>query len=302
MGWNTARPTPERVQLNAPDPAAPSPRILRPGAGLRLARVAVAPHIGRMDSEINLPAIAAPDRSAEIAALARRYRRANGPVMALVNRLGGALEARMAALPDGVKRQIEAVTERALLAAHGMAGVGAKAPDLGRNGPMAAAMLSGAVGGAGGLATSVAELPVTVTVILHAIRKAAAEQGFDPDDAAIRAECLRVFTAGSPLASDDGVNTSFLSARLTVTGPAIQRLVASVAPKLATALGQKLAAQAVPVLGAVAGAGLNAAFLRYYREMAEIRFALLRLAEQHGAEPILTAFAAATAAKPATLR
>ena len=29
MGWNTARPTPERVQLNAPDPATfytPGPR------------------------------------------------------------------------------------------------------------------------------------------------------------------------------------------------------------------------------------------------------------------------------------
>lgn len=250
-----------------------------------------------MDPAIQLPAIAAPDRSVEIAALARRYRRANGPVMALVNRLGGALEARMADLPDGMRRQIEAATERALLAAHGLAAVGARGPDLGRHGPMAAAMLSGAVGGAGGIATSVAELPVTVTVILHAIRKAAQDQGFDPDELAIRAECLRVFTAGSPLATDDGVNTSFLSARLTVTGPAIQRVIASVAPKLATALGQKLAAQAVPLLGAVAGAGLNAAFLHYYREMAEIRFALLRLAEQHGAEPILTAFAKA-AAKP----
>ncbi|MBC2837275.1 EcsC family protein [Paragemmobacter straminiformis] len=250
-----------------------------------------------MDAEINLPAIAAPDRSAEIAALARRYRRANGPVMGLVNRLGGSLEARMESLPEGVRRQIETVTERALLAAHGLAGIGARGPDLGRNGPMAAAMLSGAVGGAGGLVTSVAELPVTVTVMLHAIRNAAVEQGFDPDDPAIRAECLRVFTAGSPLASDDGVNTSFLSARLTVTGPALQRLVATVAPKLATALGQKLAAQAVPVLGAVAGAGLNAAFLRYYREMAEIRFALLRLAEQHGAEAILDAFARAVAPK-----
>ncbi len=258
-------------------------------------------HIGAMDhapdATPQLPAIAAPDRSAEIAALARRYRRANGPVMTLVNRLGGTLEGKMEALPEGVKRQIEVVTERALLAAHGLAGVGAKGPDLGRNGPMAAAMLSGAVGGAGGIVTSVAELPVTVTVILHAIRQAAAKEGFDPDDPAIRAECLRVFTAGSPLAADDGVNTSFLSARLTVTGPAIQRVIATVAPKLATALGQKLAAQAVPVLGAVAGAGLNAAFLRYYREMAEIRFALLRLAAQHGAEPILDAFARALGPK-----
>ena len=238
----------------------------------------------------HLPAIAAPDRRDEIARLALRYRRANGPVMALVNRLGTAVEARMALIPPPVKAQIEAVTLRALTTAHGLAGHGARAPDLGRNGPLAAALLTGAAGGAGGIATAVAELPVTITVILHAIRRAATEAGYDPDDPAIRAECLRVFGAGGPLSSDDGVNTSFLSARLAVTGPAIQKVIATVAPRLAVALGQKVMAQAVPILGAVAGAGLNAAFLTYYREMAEIRFALLKLAEQHGAEPILTAF------------
>jgi hypothetical protein len=89
------------------------------------------------------------------------------------------------------------------------------------------------------------------------------------------------------------VNTSFLTARLTLTGSAVQNLIASVAPKLAAVLGQRLAAQAVPVLGAVTGAALNAAFLSYYREVARIRFALLRLAEVHGAEPMLAAFAAA---------
>lgn len=241
----------------------------------------------------NLPAIAAPDRSAEIRVLARRYRRANGPVMAIVNRFGGAVEQKMDMLPEALRAQVGVAVEKALMAAHGVAGAGDRLPDTGRKGPMAAAMISGAVGGAGGIATSVAELPVTVTVILHAIRRAAREAGFDPDDPAIRAECLRVFTAGSPLASDDGVNTSFLSARLTVTGPAIAQVIHAVAPKLAAVMGQKLATQAVPVLGAVAGAALNAAFLSYYREMAEIRFALLALAQQHGAEEILGAFAEA---------
>lgn len=263
---------------------------------LSLAWGAVLPHIHSMTSipVPNLPAIAAPDRRAEIRALARRYARANGPVMALVNRFGGALENRLDALPPSLRAQIAQVTERALLAAHGMAGAGDRAPDLGRQGPLAAAMLTGAVGGAGGLATSVAELPVTITVILHAIRRAAREAGYDPDDPAIRAECLRVFSAGSPLAGDDGVNTSFLSARLTVTGPAIAQVVQSVAPRLAAALGQKLATQAVPILGAVAGAALNAAFLRYYRELARIRFQLMRLSVQHGAEAVATRFAKAT--------
>lgn len=253
-----------------------------------------------MSASANLPAIAAPDRKAELAALAIRYRRANGPVMALVNRLGGTLEGRLAALPDGIRAQVEAGVERALGTAFGLAAQGDRGPDLGRNGPLAAAMLSGAAGGAGGIATSLAELPVTVTVILHAIRREARAAGYDPDDPAIRAECLRVFGAGSPLASDDGVNTSFLSARLTVTGPAIAQVIRSVAPRLSVALGQKLAAQAVPVLGALAGAGLNAAFLSYYREMAAIRFALLRLAEQHGAEEVLTGFA--RMAEPKALR
>jgi hypothetical protein len=117
--------------------------------------------------------------------------------------------------------------------------------------------------------------------------------GFDPDDPAIRAECLQVFAAGSPLADDDGANTSFVGARLALTGAALQKVIAAVAPRLGIAMGQKLAAQAVPVLGAVAGAGLNAAYLSYYREIARIRFALLRLAQTHGPDATLRAFAAA---------
>lgn len=77
----------------------------------------------------------------------------------------------------------------------------------------------------------IAELPVTITVILRAIRAEARKAGFDPAEEGIRAACLEVFAAGSPLASDDGVNTSFLSARLTLTGPALQKLVATVAPR-----------------------------------------------------------------------
>jgi len=250
-----------------------------------------------MSTTPNLPAIAAPDRKAELAALAIRYRRANGPVMALVNRLGGSLEGRLSAMPDGLRAQVEAGVERALGAAFGLAAQGDRGPDLGRNGPLAAAMLTGAAGGAGGIATSLAELPVSVTVILHAIRREARAAGFDPDDPAIKAECLRVFGAGSPLAADDGVNTSFFSARLTVTGPALNQLIRTVAPRLAAALGQKLAAQAVPVLGAIAGAGLNAAFLNWYREVAAVRFALLRLSEQHGVEEVMTQFASVAKAK-----
>lgn len=241
-----------------------------------------------------LPVPLSDDMTPEIAALAARYRRANGPVMTLVNRLGGTLEKQLAMVPVAYRGQVERVVERALAASYTVAGQGARLPDmsarLGDKGPMMAAMATGAMGGAGGLPSALAELPVTITVILHAIQQAAREAGFDPEDPAIKAECIAVFGAGSPLSADDGINTSFLSARLTLTGPAVQKVIASVAPKLAAALGQKLAAQAVPVLGAVTGAALNAAFLSYYREVARVRFALLRLAGVHGVEPVLLAF------------
>jgi hypothetical protein len=235
----------------------------------------------------NLPVSPSTDLATEVAELARRYKRANGPVMRLVTRLGGTLENQLSVLPASLRGQIERLTAQALETAYGLAG---RAPDLGQRGPMMAAVAAGAAGGAGGLATAIAELPVTVTLFLNTIRSVARESGLDPDQDWVRAECLQVFAAGSPLAQDDGVNTSFVASRLALTGSAVQNVIATIAPKLAAVLGQKLAAQAVPVIGAVSGAALNAAFLSYYREVAGVRFALLRLAETHGSDVIEAEF------------
>jgi len=249
---------------------------------------------------MTMPALALTPFDAEIAALARAHRTATGPVMNFVNRIGGSLEGQLAKLPVPVRAQIDRVTETALRAALGVAGLGDRAPETGPRGTLAAVIATGAAGGMGGLPSAIAELPVTITLLMHAIRTEAKAAGFDPNTPAIRAACLQVFAAGAPVASDDGLNTAFLSARLTVTGPALQKIIATIAPRLATAMGQKLMAQTVPVLGAVSGAALNAAYLGYYREMARIRFALLRLAQTHGAGPVLTAFR--VACEPAKIR
>ena len=246
------------------------------------------------------PALTAPDAQTAVADLARRWQRANGPMISALNRVGGTLESQLALIPDSYRDRIETVTAAALERAYGIAGPGDRLPETGGRLTLAASLLTGAAGGTGGLPTALAELPFTVTLLLHAIRREAKRAGYDPDDPWIRAEALRCFASGSPAARDDGIDTSFFSARIALTGPAIQRLIATIAPKLAATLSQKLAAQAVPVLGAVTGATLNAAFLRYYREMAAIRFALLRLAETHGAAPVLTAFRQAVEAPKIT--
>ena len=237
----------------------------------------------------NLPALRAPALDDPIRDLARAHRRANGPIMSLTNRFGTSLEGQLSRLPQGVQDQIEQVVITVLTGAHHVAGYA----DLGRKGSTLAVMASGVVGGSGGIVTALAELPVTITVILHAIRREARLAGFDPNQAGIRAACLQVFAAASPLSDDDGVNTAFLSARMTITGPALHKIITTIAPRLAAALGPKIAAQSIPILGAASGAALNAAYLAYYREMARIRFALMRLAEDQGGEVVIAAFAKA---------
>jgi hypothetical protein len=239
-----------------------------------------------------LPAALPADITAPVAELARRYKRANGPVMRLVARLGGTLEKQLSALPHGARTQIERITTQALETSYGIAG---RAPALGDRAPLVAAMAAGAAGGAGGLATSLAELPVTITLFLNTIRAVAVEHGHNPDHDWVRAECLQIFAAGTPLAEDDGANSSFIAARLTLTGSAVQNLITAIVPRITAVLGQKLAAQAVPLVGAVSGATLNAAYLSYYREIAHVRFQLLKLAKVHGDDAVMSEFRIAVA-------
>jgi hypothetical protein len=136
----------------------------------------------------------------------------------------------------------------------------------------------GAAGGFGGLPSAPVELPATTTVLLRAIQGVAAEHGFDPAAENVQFDCMRVFAAAGPLARDDGADLGFISLRLTLSGGAMHRMIAAVAPKFATVLGQKLAAQTVPVLGAVAGATTNYVYTSYYQQIAHVHFGLRRLA------------------------
>jgi hypothetical protein len=139
-------------------------------------------------------------------------------------------------------------------------------------------MFMGAAGGFGGLPSALVELPATTTLLLRSIQGVAVEHGFDPAAQSVQFDCIRVFSAAGPLPSDDGADLGFISIRLTLTGGAMNKLIAMVAPKLAVVLGQKLAAQTVPVLGAVAGATINGVYTSYYQQVADVQFGLRRLA------------------------
>lgn len=224
-----------------------------------------------------------PDRDAVLDALAARYRSANGVGMQVLGLLGSQAEGVLKRLPKGVTDQMDNVTRAALETAFDVAARSRDAlPDQKDWLNTVVTMGTGAVGGFGGLPSAVAELPVTTTVILRAVQGIAVEHGFNPAEEATRMDCVQVFAAAGPLAEDDGIDTSFLSMRLGLTGATVQSLLTRVAPRLATVLGQKLAAQTVPVLGAVVGAAINYAFTSYYQDMARIHFGMQKLSDELG--------------------
>ena len=236
---------------------------------------------------------------AAVDALALRQVRARGLVMRAVGMVGGAVEDGLKMVPRGLRDQIDAAARAALLQSYRLAeasrGPGVAAGLVQRaistdRAHRVLGAISGALGGLGGLPTALAELPVATTVIFRAVQGVAAAHGEDITTEATRLEVLRVFGAGGPGPQDDGVDTTFLGARLSLTGAALNRLVAQVAPRFGFVLSQKLMAQAVPVLGAAAGAGTNYAFVGYYTEMAHVHFGLRALSRTHGDEAVLGRF------------
>ncbi|WP_085879115.1 EcsC family protein [Roseisalinus antarcticus] len=226
---------------------------------------------------------------AEIAVFVERQRKARSLLMQVVTFAGGQVEDALKYLPKRVRGRLDEAARSALERSYEVAS-GTAGRFEGDRINKAFATLSGALGGLGGLPTALAELPVATTVIFRAVQGVAARNGEDPLSAETRMECLRVFGSGGPGREDDGIDTTFVGARLSLSGPAVHKLIATVAPRFAAVLSQKLASQAVPVLGAAAGAGTNYAFTDYFVEMAHVHFGLRRLARGFGEAQVLDEF------------
>jgi hypothetical protein len=219
------------------------------------------------------------DVEAELDRLAKEYRQAGGMGLQVLNLIGTQADGLLDRLPKGVRDNLGEGTETALKlamkAAHSSRGIVGDQPRWLNT--MVNTTL-GAAGGFGGLPTALAELPVTTTILLRSIQGVARDHGFDPGTESVQFDCIEVFAAAGPLERDDGADLAFLTTRMALTGATVQGLITRVAPKLATALGQKLAAQTVPVLGAMAGAATNYAYTSYYQKIAAVHFGVRKLA------------------------
>jgi hypothetical protein len=72
--------------------------------------------------------------------------------------------------------------------------------------------------------------------------------------------------------------------------PAVVRLVGLIAQRFGTSVAQKAVAQAVPLVGALAGAGINSVFIQHYQKTAWGHFTVRRLERAYGADEVRRAY------------
>jgi hypothetical protein len=144
---------------------------------------------------------------------------------------------------------------------------------------------SGASGGFVGAPGLLFDLPITTGTIMRSVADIARTypgESLDSDDT--KRGCIEVFAFGGPENDDDGADAGYWAARAGLSHVAIEQLIKFVAGRFGVALSEKAIAQAVPIAGLVAGAGLNYAFIDYYQQMARVHFTI-RGVERRAADP-----------------
>jgi hypothetical protein len=167
------------------------------------------------------------------------------------------------------------------------------------------ATASGAAGGTFGLAALPVELPVSTVIMLRSIADIARSEGEDLSDPEAALSCVEVFALGGRAGSADASESGYFAVRSmlakTVTeaarfvaergvikegAPILLKFVTQIAACFGLVVTQKVAAQALPVVGALGGAAVNYAFMEHFQDVARGHFTVRRLERIYGKEKI----------------
>ena len=217
------------------------------------------------------------------------------------------------ALPEGASQAIAAATTKGLNAALKVA------LSTLQNRPEAASRLlhkalataSGAIGGSLGLVTAPLEVPISTIIMLRSIADIARSEGENLADPDAALSCVQVFALGARAASADAADAAdaaeggyfvvrgvlaksiteaarFITERGIVEegAPLLVRFIAQVAARFGVVVSQKLAAQSLPLVGALGGAAVNYAFIDHFQDVARGHFAIRRLERAYGKEAV----------------
>jgi hypothetical protein len=232
----------------------------------------------------------------------------------IANAVGAPIEKLIALLPARASATISAAARKAI---HGalrlsLTTLDSRAPRGGVEPPaasnwlhMAASAVSGAAGGAFGLAALTLELPVSTTIMMRSIADVARSQGADLADHQTQLECVMVLALGGDSPRDDAAEVGYFAVREAMTravssaaahiarhgaakegAPALVRLISLVANHYSINVTEKAAAQMVPLIGAIGGATINAIFIDHFQSMARGHFAVRRLERKYGVDTV----------------
>ena len=242
-------------------------------------------------------------RALEHSNLATRLARAVGKQLGSLSRL----------LPPGVSGLVNRAAENAIHTAMNVAlrtlSDGAPKRDT-RFLHKAAAAASGAVGGVFGMSSLPLELPVSTVIILRSIAEIARREGEDLSDPDATLACLEVFALGAHDQDDGFIDSGYYATRgllaKTVSeasryviaegvggeaAPVLVRLVGQIGSRFGLVVSEKLAAQAVPIVGAAGGAAVNYAFAEHFQSLASGHFTVRRLERTYGKEAVRAEYA-----------
>ncbi len=220
--------------------------------------------------------------------------------------LGTPLEQILRLLPADWSNRLRGAAEAAVVRAYDLAA--ATLDGGGPTGHRLAAAASGALGGFFGLPALLLELPTTTILMMRAIADVARSKGEDPASPRTRLACVKVFALGGRTRADDYAELGYYELRLGLAWQftRVPALEAGAAPALPQPIGllraigarfgvvvtDKAAAQAVPVLGAIAGAAVNALFMDHFLSVADGHFTVRRLERTFGRATVEAAYRA----------
>lgn len=241
----------------------------------------------------------------------------------LSNLIGQPLESALNKLPAGTHAKIGELVQTALRKAADAALWSLDTQAQGHASNFlhkAMAATSGAVGGAFGFAALAVELPITTTLMLRSIADIARSEGFDLNQVQTKTACIEVFAFGGPSGKDDATESAYYAGRAFMaeavqvagkaladaaaqsgklglsgvtagqTGTWMAKFIEYVASRFGIVITEKVAAQAVPLLGAITGATINTMFMDFYQDTAKGHFIVKRLEAQYGQDLVRTAY------------
>jgi EcsC family protein len=164
---------------------------------------------------------------------------------------------------------------------------------------------TGAAGGFFGLAALTLELPVSTMIIMRSVLDIARNEGEAIETIETKLACMEVFALGGGTKEDSSARTSYfairailakeisgiienISERLVAKGvaPQISRLLSQIGTRYGIVVSNKIAAPAIPVVGALGGAAINTVFINHFQAMARGHFIIRRLERKHNKDEI----------------